>query len=447
VTAASLPEEGSVAMSKPDFARWLRQRMEERDPAAIVRFGDAEAKLLTADPGDVASMDVAIAKFHKETGLSLSPAAVLEVQGLVASAFDQADVLGIRFYRLLDEHEMWMDKLAALHAGSVDAGRRPAALAHCLLNYDVLDVLPELLAGRRISVISCRDVKPVLEAGEPTTSLPTRCLLTTRLRDVDGPYEAALHDVPIWPDAHARIRSELQVRERGEVFLVGAGLFGKDLCIRIREQGGIALDMGSALDRIAGKVTRGGKRRVLDLYVGGMSVPDIAAHLKEVFGLETDHDRISEILDQAVADFAAWNERPLEPVYPTVELGALHVEIGGDGVAERRVCCLATGVADGGRHELGIWWGSSEDPALWPAVLRDLRERGVESIELARSDGAPGLSDAIAAMFPNTELQAAGEGVHRQVRKAIATRGQFPDEQDATRLIRLVTVRAMRRRS
>ena len=40
-------------------------------------------------------------------------------------------------------------------------------------------------------------------------------------------------------------------------FLVGAGIFGKDLCIRIRELGGIALDMGSCLDLMAGKVTRG----------------------------------------------------------------------------------------------------------------------------------------------------------------------------------------------
>jgi hypothetical protein len=63
--------------------------------------------------------------------------------------------------------------------------------------------------------------------------------------------------VPIWPDFYRRLEEEIEVREQGEVFLVGAGLFGKSLCVRIRERGGIALDMGSTLDGIAGKVTRG----------------------------------------------------------------------------------------------------------------------------------------------------------------------------------------------
>ena len=80
------------------------------------------------------------------------------------------------------------------------------------------------------------------------------------MRTVDDEYERALHGIPIWPDVVDRIRDELEVRQRGEVFLVGAGLFGKELCIRVRERGGIALDLGSCLDGMADKVTRGPNR-------------------------------------------------------------------------------------------------------------------------------------------------------------------------------------------
>ena len=79
-------------------------------------------------------------------------------------------------------------------------------------------------------------------------------------RKVDDEYEAALHGVPIWPAFYERLHAELTVRRRGEVFLVGAGLFGKGLCIRVRELGGIALDLGSCLDGMADKVTRGVNR-------------------------------------------------------------------------------------------------------------------------------------------------------------------------------------------
>jgi hypothetical protein len=52
------------------------------------------------------------------------------------------------------------------------------------------------------------------------------------------------------------LEKRLAVRSRGEVFLVGAGLFAKHLCITIRDQGGIAIDIGSSLDAMAGKTTR-----------------------------------------------------------------------------------------------------------------------------------------------------------------------------------------------
>lgn len=308
-------------MSTSELAVWLRRRIDERDPAAVVRFGDGEARLLVADLGDAASIEAAAHKLAKETGLAFSSAAVLEVKALVAFAYEQADVLGIGFGDdFVDEHKLWMRRLAAIHAERVVAGRRPAALADCLLHQGILEHLPGLLTGRRVSVISCRDVRPVLEADWGLDDVAVYQVPSQHMvRDVDGAYEAALHDVSIWPDFHARLRSRLTVRERGEVFLVGAGLFGKDLCIRVRDRGGIALDLGSALDSIAGKLTRGPHRRVLDLYAAGVSEADIAVRLERLYGVEIDRARVSEVVAAVAGDVAAWrawNERAREPGPP-----------------------------------------------------------------------------------------------------------------------------------
>jgi hypothetical protein len=121
-------------------------------------------------------------------------------------------------------------------------------------------------------------------------------------RHFDGAYEAAMHNVSIWPQGHDRVAAELEVRERGEVFLVGAGLFGKDLCVRIRELGGIALDMGSVLDHIAGKLTRGDVQFVMELHANETPPAEIAVRIRERFDVEVSARDVEAQID-AVAPY------------------------------------------------------------------------------------------------------------------------------------------------
>ena len=58
--------------------------------------------------------------------------------------------------------------------------------------------------------------------------------------------------------------------------------------------------------------------RVLDLYAGGMSTRDIAAHLTELYGVEVGRDTISRVTDAVLDDVQAWRTRPLDTVYPIV---------------------------------------------------------------------------------------------------------------------------------
>jgi hypothetical protein len=430
-----------------------------REPVAVVRFGDAEARLLTTEPDDEGTIGEATRKLGRETGLAFSPDDVLAIKRLVAFAFDEADVLGIGFGdKFPSEHKSWMNRLAAIYAERVAAGRPPATLSHCLLNFDLLDALPRMLAGRRVSVISCRDLRPVLESGWGLSDVAAYQVPSQHMfRDVDDRYEAAMHDLPIWPDAHERVRSELTVREPGEVFLVGAGLFGKDLCIRVREKGGIALDMGSALDDIAGKITRGPKRRVLDLYARSMSVPEIAARLQRLFPLPVTVDDVSRIAAKALDHLAAWRSRPLQAAYPIVYFAALPLRVSADRAAEDRTYHLALGVAeDGVREPLGIWSQGSERAGFWLAVLDDLRERGVREVSVAVSGGPAGLAEALGAVFPRctagppslsaegrrlagavAEIEAQLEGLQR----AVDAHGEFPDQRAAIGFVYLVLTR------
>src|SRR3954468_14329001 len=146
--------------------------------------------------------------------------------------------------------------------------------------------------------------------------------------------------------------------------------------------------------------------KILGLYAGGMTVRDIAAHLRELYGVDVGRDTISRVTDAVLDDVIAWRTRPLEAVYPIVYFDALFVKVREDLSVQNRACYLALGVTcDGEREVLGIWWQESEGAKFWLAVLNDLRRRGVHDVLIACVDGLKGFPEAIEATFPQAWVQ------------------------------------------
>jgi len=250
--------EGPVELPRGQVVQLVLTWIRWKTPAAVVRFGEGEARLLVAN--DARSVEVARRKLLRQTGGDFTAKEVLQIRSMVMHAFDEADVVGIRGNPSFnEERKMWVHRIECLFEDRCASGRRPAIVTRSRICENLHRALATLLDGvRMVSVISCRDLKSRIELlyGVEDVRLyqtPSEYIK----REIDDEYEAALHGVPIWPEFYHRLRSEISVRVPGEVFLVGAGILGKDLCIRIRELGGIALDMGSCLDLMAGKVTRG----------------------------------------------------------------------------------------------------------------------------------------------------------------------------------------------
>jgi putative transposase len=146
--------------------------------------------------------------------------------------------------------------------------------------------------------------------------------------------------------------------------------------------------------------------RVLDMYAGGMSTRDIAAHLTSLYGVEVGRDTISRVTDNVLEDIQAWRSRPLDTLYPIVYFDAMTVKVREDRSVKNRCCYLAVGVTlEGERDCLGIWWRESEGAKFWPAVLNDLHQRGMGDILIACVDGLTGFPEAISTVFPDTWVQ------------------------------------------
>jgi len=146
--------------------------------------------------------------------------------------------------------------------------------------------------------------------------------------------------------------------------------------------------------------------KVIALYARGMTVRDIQGHLEELYGVEVSPDLISRVTSAVLDDVKAWQNRPLDPVYPIVYLDALVTKVREDGVVRNKSVYLALGVTVHGTKEvLGLWIEVNEGAKFWLKTLNELKTRGVEDILIVCCDGLKGFPEAIETAFPKTTVQ------------------------------------------
>jgi putative transposase len=146
--------------------------------------------------------------------------------------------------------------------------------------------------------------------------------------------------------------------------------------------------------------------KIIAMYARGMTVREIQGFLAEQYGTDVSPDFISSVTDAVLAEVTAWQQRPLEPLYPVIFFDALRVKIRDDGGVRNKAVYVALGVlADGSREVLGLWIEQTEGAKFWLKVFNDLRTRGVQDVLIAVVDGLTGLVDAIGTAFPQTTVQ------------------------------------------
>jgi putative transposase len=146
--------------------------------------------------------------------------------------------------------------------------------------------------------------------------------------------------------------------------------------------------------------------KIISMYSRGMSYTDIQEHLEELYGIELSKGQISNITDKVWDEITAWQNRPLERIYPIVWMDALHFKIRHEGRIESRAVYLVLGIDKNGRKDLlSIYLSENEGAKFWLQVLTDLQNRGVEDILIACIDNLSGFSEAINSIYPKTEVQ------------------------------------------
>ena len=153
-------------------------------------------------------------------------------------------------------------------------------------------------------------------------------------------------------------------------------------------------------------ITQEVEEKILSMYAKGMTTGDIETHIKDIYGLDVSDTTVSRITDKILPVAKEWQQRPLESIYAIVFLDAIHYHVRSEGQIVKKAVYIAIGIdLDGKKDVLGMWVGENESAKFWATVLNGLRNRGVEDIFIACTDNLNGFSEAIAAVYPKTDIQ------------------------------------------
>ena len=146
--------------------------------------------------------------------------------------------------------------------------------------------------------------------------------------------------------------------------------------------------------------------KIISMYSYGMTTRDIQAHLEDIYGVEVSPDLISEVTDGIMEEVRAWQNRPLESIYPILFLDCIMVKCREDKMIRNKSVFLALAVnLEGQKELLGMWIAQNEGAKFWLSVVTELKNRGVEDIYIACVDGLKGFPEAINSVFPAAQVQ------------------------------------------
>ena len=173
------------------------------------------------------------------------------------------------------------------------------------------------------------------------------------------------------------------------------------------------------------KLTAEIDHKILSLFSHGMSYRDVKQHITEMYGIDVATGTINAITDQLLAELKEWRERPLESHYPIVWMDAIHYKIKEEGRYISKAVYTLLGLNMRGEKEiLGLYLSDSEGANHWLTVLTEIQNRGVQDILIACVDGLTGFPDAIAAIYPQAEVQLCIIHQIRNSMKYVASKNQ-----------------------
>jgi len=144
---------------------------------------------------------------------------------------------------------------------------------------------------------------------------------------------------------------------------------------------------------------------LLEAFLLGQATRKVRRLCRRVFGAELSPQGVSNIVHELDDEVSTFHRRSLNDEYQVIYFDGLWVTLSRP-VKVKKVLLVALGVRhDGSKELLSFQLVPSESESCWWGFLSDLKDRGLFSMEMIVSDGAPGLVKAIRALYPRIAHQ------------------------------------------
>ncbi|MBN2137894.1 MAG: IS256 family transposase [Sedimentisphaerales bacterium] len=148
------------------------------------------------------------------------------------------------------------------------------------------------------------------------------------------------------------------------------------------------------------------QRRIADVerilrhaYLLGTSTRGLAGLAEQIFGGSISHQTISQLMRWLDEQLVRWRRQPINPVYPVVYIDGMHVDV----LGQDKMVMLVIGMSkDGIKEALGFCVSTGEQ---CKSLLEDLRDRGLEDVQLFVSDESAPVLYALQEVYPLVSWQ------------------------------------------
>jgi hypothetical protein len=255
------------------LAARIRELIEAKRPASLIRLGDGEGNVLGAlDPCFPALAADSMGRIMNLM-FGRQPRGQTEVSDLqlgMVAAVEQADIIGIPDGLRLKGVERQIKASGERGeydtrgiSGTANAVRytqallnaappeRKPILTNCYCHRDLLPYYRDLLSGIDVvGLISCFPELPDRLKRHFSVNRVDFYQIPDQASNRRPPGSSAQQPSAVshYPERFTELMESLQISYHGQVFLVAAGILGKMYCTRLKLLGAIAIDIGSIAD-------------------------------------------------------------------------------------------------------------------------------------------------------------------------------------------------------
>lgn len=145
---------------------------------------------------------------------------------------------------------------------------------------------------------------------------------------------------------------------------------------------------------------------ICQMFVQGVSTEKVGTIVETLSGSHPSPSTVSRVFHTLEEEFAAWKKRPLQAHYLYVIADGTYFSVIYDGQGQKMPILALIGIDVAGKREvLGFSTGDRENQQAWEALLIDLKDRGLETVDLWITDGGKAMINAIESQFLTAKRQ------------------------------------------